>query len=137
MKWVAIAVGAIIPMIMGYIWYHGKVFGEPWRKAVGMSQDEMDNPNPMIFLGALLMAALMSYNFSRYAGHTEPGMAQFVHGMFHGVMPAIFLAVPVLVSNALFERKSVKHILINAAFWIVTLAIMGGAVYALTPANPI
>jgi len=135
MNWIALLVGAIIPMVMGFIWYHGKVFGEPWRKAVGMTTEEVNNPNPLIFLGAFILAGIMSWSMSRYAGHTEPGMHQFVHGMFHGVMPALFIAAPVLVSNALFERRSMQHIIINAAYWILTLALMGGAVYALTPPN--
>ncbi len=136
MNWIAILVGAIVPMVLGFIWYNPKTFGTAWMDAMGMSEEERnEKPNPMIMVGALLLAAVISFGLSRYAGHTEEGMSQFVHGMYHGLMPALFIAVPVLISNSLFEKRSTKHILINAAYWIVALALMGGTVYALTPAS--
>lgn len=137
MNYVAIAAGAIVPMILGFIWYHPKAFGNVWMKGAGLTEEDVEGGSPMIYVGALLLAAVVSYGMSRYAGHTEEGMSQFVHGMFHGVMPALLIAAPVLASNALFEKKSIQHILINAAYWTLTLAVMGGTVYALTPPNPV
>lgn len=52
----------------------------------------------------------------------------FKHGAFHGVLSGVFLALPILSIIALFERKSVKYVAINAGYWIVTLAIMGGLI---------
>lgn len=50
----------------------------------------------------------------------------FGHGMFHGVIVALFLVLPVIGINALFETKSFKYIFIHAGFWAITLGIMGG-----------
>ena len=50
----------------------------------------------------------------------------FKHGAFHGFLGGIFLALPFIGINALFERKSGKYIWINAGYWAVTLALMGG-----------
>jgi hypothetical protein len=52
----------------------------------------------------------------------------FKHGALHGTLTGIFFALPVLGINALFERKGFKYIAINAGYWIVSLAIMGGIV---------
>jgi hypothetical protein len=52
----------------------------------------------------------------------------FKHGALHGILSGLFLALPVIAIIAMFERKSVKYIAINAGYWIVTLAIMGGLV---------
>jgi len=87
-------------------------------------------------VGALLMAVVISYAMSRYAGHTEPGMSQFVHGMFHGFMPAIFYVAPVLVSKGLFEKKDLGWILSGAAYWVLAITLVGGVVYSLTPVTP-
>ena len=85
-------------------------------------------------LGALLMALVLSWSTSQYASHTEPGMSQFLHGMFHGFMPAITYVAPVLVSKGLFEQKKISWILLGAAYWVLALSLVGGIVYALTPA---
>jgi hypothetical protein len=54
----------------------------------------------------------------------------FKHGVFHGVLLGLFTALPILGTNALFERKGFKYIAVNAGYWIVTLAIMGGILSA-------
>ncbi len=38
----------------------------------------------------------------------------FKHGMLHGTIAGIGLALPVIAVNALFERRSFKYIAINA-----------------------
>lgn len=50
----------------------------------------------------------------------------FKHGAFHGFLAGIFTALPLIGTNALYERKSTKYILINVGFWTVCLTIMGG-----------
>lgn len=54
----------------------------------------------------------------------------FSHGVFHGILAGIFFVLPVLGTNALFERKSWKYILVNVGYWTLTLALMGGIVCA-------
>lgn len=52
----------------------------------------------------------------------------FKHGVLHGGLTGFFIATPILAIQAMFERKSLKYIAINAGYWIITLAIMGGIV---------
>ncbi len=52
----------------------------------------------------------------------------FGHGALHGGITAVFFAVPLLSGGALFERRGWKYILINAGYWIIALAVMGGIV---------
>jgi len=133
MSYVAILAGAISVMVLGFIWYHPKVLGQGWMKGAGLTEEDMKEANPIVMIGALLMAGVLAWSISRYASHTEPGMSQFVHGMFHGFMPAITLVAPVLVSKGLFEKKSLSWILTGAAYWVLAITLVGGIVYALTP----
>lgn len=52
----------------------------------------------------------------------------FKHGVLHGVIAALFFALPVLGINALFERKGFQYIAIHTGYWIVTLGLMGGII---------
>lgn len=54
----------------------------------------------------------------------------FKHGAFHGVLAGFMIALPILGTNALFERKGFKYVAMNAGFWIVCLALMGGIICA-------
>jgi hypothetical protein len=52
----------------------------------------------------------------------------FKHGALHGFMSSLFIALPVLGINAVFERKSFKYIAIHAGYWAVVMTIMGAIV---------
>jgi hypothetical protein len=52
----------------------------------------------------------------------------FEHGAFHGVILGVFIALPILMINGLFERKSLKYGFINAGFWIICMALCGGII---------
>jgi hypothetical protein len=54
----------------------------------------------------------------------------FKHGALHGFFSGLFIALPILGTNALFEQKGWKYILINVGCWTITLALMGGLLYA-------
>lgn len=54
----------------------------------------------------------------------------FKHGAFHGALPGIVCPLPILGINALFERKSFKYIAINAGYWMLSMALMGGVLCA-------
>jgi len=136
MSYVAILLGAFLIMALGFVWYHPKVFGQSWMKGAGLTEADMKDANPIVMVGAFLMALVIAYATSRYAGHTEPGMSQFVHGMFHGFMPAIMYVAPVLVSKGLFENKSLGWILTGTAYWVIAITLVSGVVYALTPVTP-
>jgi len=52
----------------------------------------------------------------------------FKHGALHGVLYGLFFATSILGIQAIFEKKSFKYVAINAGYWIVTLAVMGGII---------
>lgn len=54
----------------------------------------------------------------------------FGHGFFHGVLISIFFVLPIFATNAMFERKSAKYILINVFYWLLTISVMGGIISA-------
>ena len=50
----------------------------------------------------------------------------FGHGSFHGGLIGLLFVVPILGTNAIFERKSFKYVAVNGGYWIITLSLMGG-----------
>ncbi|MGA0285374.1 MAG: DUF1761 domain-containing protein [Saprospiraceae bacterium] len=45
----------------------------------------------------------------------------FGHTAFHGFFLIIFVAISVLISKSLFERRSAKNILINVGYWLLAI----------------
>ncbi|MGZ3933107.1 MAG: DUF1761 domain-containing protein, partial [Bacteroidia bacterium] len=54
----------------------------------------------------------------------------FKHGALHGTIGGFMIALPILATNAMFEGKGFKYIAINAGYWIICMALMGGLICA-------
>lgn len=52
----------------------------------------------------------------------------FKHGALHGALAAIFLALPIVGINALFERRGFKYIALHVGYWLVSFTLMGGVI---------
>lgn len=155
-NFLAILAAAISALVVGFVWYNPKVFGNAWMKAAGMSEEQVKGGNMAKIFGlSLLFAIMLALSlqsitihqmgaFSMVGGDLETALPSyqafmddygdafrtFKHGVFHGVFAGIFIALPILGTNALFERKGAKYIFINSGYWIITLAIMGGIICA-------
>jgi len=147
----AIPIAAVAALVLGAIWYNPKVFGNAWMRESGMTEEKMKGGNMVKIFGlTLLFAAMLALALMQVTNHqmgalslvggdaslalpsyeafmTDYGSAfrTFKHGALHGTMAGVLIALPILGTNALFERKSAKYIFINAGYWIVTLAVMG------------
>ena len=151
----AILVAAISALVVGFVWYNPKVFGNAWMQAADITEEKIKSGNMgKIFALALLFAFFLAFSMQVLVIHqmgawsmiggektaeTLPSFQAFMddygtafrtfkHGALHGVLAGIFIALPIIGTNALFERKSAKYIIINVGYWIVTLAIMGGII---------
>jgi hypothetical protein len=152
-NFIVLALSALIPLIVGFIWYNPKVFGDapdPVAPAGG---------SPLIFIAAYVLSFFAAFTlqfavihqfhfYSILAG--EPAINEkgsvantmyvsfmsaygdrfrtFKHGAFHGFLIGIGMALPVIGMKALFDRKGFKYIAINAGYWIVCLILMGGII---------
>ena len=127
----AIVIAALIPMFMGFIYYHPKVFGKVWMDSLGLKEEDLKKGNMGVILGiSLLMSVLLSmFMLVNVDGPGQEGeFDTFKHGVFHGVLIGIMVAMPVLVTNGLFERKNLKNLAINTLYWIITIGLMGGVI---------
>jgi len=133
-NFLAIILAALVPTMLGFIWYHKAVFGTVWSQASGLTEEDRKKANMAVIFGvSLLMSVLISYFllFNVDGPGQEGTFDTFKHGVFHGTLLGIMITLPVITINGLFEMKSWKLILINAGFWIVSLALMGGIIDAL------
>lgn len=152
----ALAVASFSTLIVGFIWYNPKVFGTIWMRESGMTEEKMKGANMLaIFSMAIFYAFLMSFiiqslaihQFGVYSliggdvAHAKPSYAAFMadygshfrtfkHGALHGFITGLFLALPIIGTNALFERRSWKYTLVSGGFWIVCFTLMGGIICA-------
>jgi hypothetical protein len=157
-----ILIAGLVPLFVGFVWYHKATFGNAWMVAASVNLDTEKKPNMALIFGltylfscfiGVILSAIVIHQFGFFSmvadlpGVNDPNSENgqmvkhmmdlygqnfrtFKHGAFHGVLTGIMFSMPVLAINALFERKNAKYILINAGFWVVCLALMGGIICA-------
>jgi hypothetical protein len=153
-----VALAALVPLIVGFLYYSPKTFGNAWMKAARVTEDQIKNSNKVkIFGTALFLSFMLSFFLFTLVVHqtdyyslfaAEPGFGEegseimtqiaafmeyyggyyrtFKHGALHGGLAGVFIALPILMTNGLFETKSLKYGFINAGYWVITLSLMGG-----------
>lgn len=131
----SLIISTLIPMIVGFIYYHKALFGNAWLASIGKTEEELKEGNMLVMMGVSL---LLSFFLSLFLfinvnglGQDTPAFNTFKHGAFHGILLAILVGLPVLITNSLFEGRNWKNIGINALYWMITLALMGGVMDAM------
>jgi len=153
-----VAAAALVPLVIGFIYYNPNVLGNAWMKLSGMTEEKMKEGNMAVIYGsAYVMSFIAAFMLYMLVVHqtdyhsiliNEPGYGEegseimnqigafmdaygnhfrtFKHGALHGGIIGFFIALPVLMTNGLFEGKGFKYGFLNAGYWIITFALMGG-----------
>lgn len=51
LNYIFIFVAALIPLAIGGVWYHPKVFGTAWAKAAGVTDEQLKSANMLLIFG--------------------------------------------------------------------------------------
>ncbi len=153
MKSYLVFITALIPLLVGMLWYSKALFGNAWMQASGMTEEKSKSMNMIVIfiityvLGLMVSVALWAMTIhqmgviSIFTGdETAEGKAylenfmktygsrfrSFKHGVLHGVIGALFVALPAIGVVAMFEGKGWKYIAIHVGYWVITFALIGG-----------
>lgn len=133
--WLSQGTAAVSALVIGLIWY-GVLFKNAWMNASGVTLEKIKNGiHPaLLYVIVLILAFVISIGLYRHiiqihAAFESHSDNPFGHGVYHGLWDAfLYGGISVLVTNALFDQRNWKYILINAGYWIVTFGIMGGII---------
>jgi len=59
-NWLANLLSALIPLVIGAIWYNPKVFGNAWMKASGMTEEQIRSGNMLVIFGLTYILGLFA-----------------------------------------------------------------------------
>lgn len=58
-NWLVTALAALIPMVVGSIWYNPKVLGGAWMKSTGLTEEELRKANMGVIFGLSLVFSFL------------------------------------------------------------------------------
>ena len=69
-NFLAVLVAALVPMIIGFIWYNPKVLGTAWMKASGIAEEKLKTGNMAVIFGvSFLLSFMLSFFFQSMVIH--------------------------------------------------------------------
>ena len=124
----AVLVAAIISMILGIVWYSPALFGRSWMQSAGLSRADvarakkkgMTRAYVLAFIGSLVMSFVLAH-LIRYTTATT-----LTDGFQTGFWVWLGFATPLLLGSTLWEGRPWKFYLINSAYYLLSLLVMGG-----------
>ena len=155
-NFLALIVASFTTLLIGFVYYHPKVFGTIWMQEAGLTDEELKKGNMLKIFGlVLIFSFFIAFMMQMFTIHqfgafgmiggdeklAKPSYFAFMedyrnvfrsfkHGALHGFMTGLMFVFPLLGINGLFERKSWRYILVHAGYWLISLAIIGGIVCA-------
>jgi hypothetical protein len=156
-NFLALLVAALSSLVVGFVWYNPKVFGNIWIKEAGMTEEKMKGSNMIaIFAMSILFAFFISFilqmlvihqygalgmvgvdstiakpSYEAFMADYGTSFRSFKHGALHGFMTGLFFVLPIIGVNSLYERRSFKYVLVSGGYWVITCMIMGGIICAM------
>ncbi len=131
-NWIALIIATLMPMVIGFIYYHPKVLGGVWMRANGFTPESVGTgPKPVMFVAATVLSLMLAFwcrlqfmdvhqTSIDFEGNPH-NYATFGHGIVHGIFYGLLVVLPVIGTNAIFEKRSLSYVLVNVGYWTITL----------------
>jgi hypothetical protein len=123
----AVITATVLAFVLGGLWY-GPIFGVAWMRESGVTPELAAKGSPGRIYGlAFLWTLVMAYNLAFFLG--DPSIT-LMTGTLYGFATGFgWIAMAVFVIG-LFERRSMKLMLINGGYMSVALTMMGAIIAA-------
>ena len=118
-NWLAVAVGAVLAYLLGYLWYSPKLFGKKWAEGVDLKQAPENLP-----VAAMVMQAAGTFLLAWVVGVTAADNALLT------VILVVATTVALMLAGSLFTQKS-RYAMFTEAGFVVTMAAIMIAVQGL------
>ena len=118
----AVLVAAVSAFVLGGLWYSPMLFGKPWQREAGVSEEQMKNANMGLIFGlAFVLSLVASLVFALFLGPRPPVSL----GLGAGFAAGLCWVGASFGINYLFERKSLKLFLINGGYHTLQFTLIG------------
>lgn len=127
-NWLAVGVCSFSTLFVGAIWYN-VLFKNVWMEETGITEAEMKkNAKPALFFGGSLVMAFVAATFiAVFVKDCElTGLKAFGFGALDGAVIALTTVGAAFATNCIYERKSLRYLLMSVVFWVICFALMGG-----------
>ncbi len=123
-NYMAVVVGAVISMVLGYVWYSPVLFAKAWTKEMGKSEKELkESANATSYLIMFVASLVLAYVLAHFVDYTNSATTSA--GAVTGFWLWLGFMATVGVSQTLFHGKTWKLFCIDYGYHLVEMLIIG------------
>jgi hypothetical protein len=123
--YINIALAGLVSVIIGFIWYHPRVFGGAWMRLTGITPESVEaGKKRMPFVAACALIASMLVAYVMYFVAYGWNIFDVIGAVELAIWVWIGFIVPVLLGMVLWEGKSITLYFIHIGYWLVSLITM-------------
>lgn len=122
--WAILAAG-IASVLIGWAWYHPRVFGTAWMRLSNITPEMAERGKkrmPITAIIGLSMSMIVAYVMTYF------GMAWGVYDIASAIELGLWVWIgfvaPIALGAVLWEQKPLRLYFINALYWLVALIVM-------------
>jgi hypothetical protein len=117
----AILVAALSAFLIGGLWYSPILLGGAWKNVNGFGSDSQ-GAGPRVFAAAFVLSLVMAMNLAMFLNDPKTNLTWGATAGFLAGFGWVAMGIGIV---ALFERRSLKYVLINGGYLTVALTAMG------------
>jgi hypothetical protein len=120
-----IIAAALATLIIGFLWYHPRVFGTLWMRLVNLSPEMVERGRRRSFLFmslAFVCACATAYAFALFSHAAST--ASFSGALFLPLFAWLGFVVPTSLMETAWEERPWQLFAVNASYWLVTLVVV-------------
>jgi Protein of unknown function (DUF1761) len=116
-------ISAVVQWLLGALWY-GLVFRKSWMTMAGFSESNKPKNGALGMVASFVACFLLSFVIAHVVSWA--GAMNFTAGAKLGILCWLGFMAPPLFTQHIFENRRANLFAINAAYWLLVMAIGGG-----------
>lgn len=121
-----IVAAALASMLIGYVWFHPRVFGALWMRLINVTPEmaaramrERQRSTVVALVASMVIAYVMNYFGIAW------GVYNVVGGVELGFWCWIGFVAPTLLTQVTWEQRPFSLYIISALYWLASFIAMG------------
>jgi len=122
-NWLAVLTATLLYFIFGALWYSPVLFANVWMKLRNLNEEDIGDPNPLIFLYSFLLQFLAVLSLAIFFA------AMNIHTPMHGIIAGFGTGAGILFTTTgttgLFSDTPLKLHFIDNGYHVLGLTLSG------------
>lgn len=121
-----IVAAALSSLLIGYVWFHPRVFGALWMRLINVTPamaDRAMRQRQKNTIAALIASMIIAYVMNYFG--IAWGVFDAIGGIELGFWCWIGFVAPTLYTQVIWEQRPFQLYLVSALYWLTSFIVMG------------